>query len=176
MNIQIILCLYHSPRPSMPSLQGRSGKIYCRAVYNEKMQRHETPPFDLDEWHNTILPDISKLTGRELPQWLPAVVATEPAAGEDTARLEGELAAAHAEIKRLTGTELKGATERPPARTLVDTFGSLPEPSPVELGSLAPKGVRELRAMCKERGITIPTSATKDDLLRMLETPELAPA
>ena len=168
MKIQITLCLYHSPRPSMPSLQGRSGKIYCRAVYNEKMQRHETPPFDLDEWHNTILPDISKLTGRELPQWLPAVVVTESAAGEDTARLEGELAAAHAEIKRLAVAE----TPLAPVVRAEDPFSTLP----TNPGSLAPKVVRELRAMCKERGITIPTSATKDDLLRMLETPELAPA
>lgn len=172
MSAKIKLVTYGTARNVMPSLQGRSGRVYDRAHFTEKDMRHQTAEFDLDEFQTTILPDIAKHPN--VIKWWPVVTVAE--SGDDVKRLKEELAAAKAEIARLKSEQAN--TRTPDAFTgLVDAAGSN-EPAAQAARPLSELGHRELRAMLKERGIPLIGNPNKDDMIALLSAPkpEAAPA
>ena len=172
MSAKIKLVTYGTARNVMPSLQGRSGRVYDRAHFTEKDMRHQTAEFDLDEFQTTILPDIAKHPN--VIKWWPVVTVAE--SGDDVKRLTEELAAAKAEIARLKSEQAN--TRTPDAFTgLVDAAGSN-EPAAQAARPLSELGHRELRAMLKERGIPLIGNPNKDDMIALLSAPkpEAAPA
>lgn len=179
MSAKIKLVTYGTARNVMPSLQGRSGRVYDRAHFTEKDMRHQTAEFDLDEFQNTILPDIAKHPN--VIKWWPVVTVAE--SGDDVKRLTEELAAANAEIARLKSEIARLKSEQTNTRTpdaftgLVDAAGSN-EPAAQAARPLAELGHRELRAMMKERGIPLIGNPNKDDMIALLSAPkpEAAPA
>lgn len=172
MSAKIKLVTYGTARNVMPSLQGRSGRVYDRAHFNEKDMRHQTAEFDLDEFQDTILPDIAKHPNKM--QWWQITDIGEPS--EEVKRLTEELAAANAEIARLKSEQTN--TRTPDAFTgLVNATGAN-EPAAQAARPLTDLGHRELRAMMKERGIPLIGNPNKDDMIALLSTPkpEVAPA
>jgi len=172
MSAKIKLVTYGTARNIMPSLQGRSGRVYDRAHFNEKDMRHQTAEFDLDEFQNTILPDIAKHPNKM--QWWQITDIGEPS--EEVKRLTEELAAAKAEIARLKSEQTN--TRTPDAFTgLVNATGAN-EPAAQAARPLAELGHRELRAMMKERGIPLIGNPNKDDMIALLSAPkpDAAPA
>lgn len=168
MSAKITLCLYGTPRNAMPSLQGRSGKTYARAHFNEKEMRHETQEFDMEEWRTAIFPDIVKFPSTL--RWWP-IVAVE-ADSEEVTRLKADLAEALANIATLKTefakeqgasgvTILEGAND-----------GEIGSPVPTGAGRPLPDlKHRELRAKAKARGISIANNPTKDELIALLSDP-----
>jgi hypothetical protein len=172
MSAKIKLVTYGTARNVMPSLQGRSGRVYDRAHFNEKDMRHQTAEFDLDEFQNTILPDIAKHPN--VIKWWPVVTVAE--SGDDVKRLTEELAAAKAEIARLKSEQTN--TRTPDAFTgLVNATGAN-EPAAQAARPLTELAHRELRAMMKERGIPLIGNPNKDDMIALLSAPkpDAAPA
>lgn len=172
MSAKIKLVTYGIARNVMPSLQGRSGRVYNRAHFNEKDMRHQTAEFDLDEFQNTILPDIAKHPN--VIKWWPVVTVAE--SGDDVKRLTEELAAAKAEIARLKSEQTN--TRPPDAFTgLVNATGAN-EPAAQAARPLTELAHRELRAMMKERGIPLIGNPNKDDMIALLSAPkpDAAPA
>lgn len=179
MSAKIKLVTYGTARNVMPSLQGRSGRVYDRAHFHEKDMRHQTAEFDLDEFQNTILPDIAKHPN--VIKWWPVVAVAE--SGDDVKRLTEELAAAKAEIARLKSEIARLKSEQTNTRTpdaftgLVNATGAN-EPAAQAARPLTELGHRELRAMMKERGIPLIGNPNKDDMIALLSAPkpDAAPA
>lgn len=179
MSAKIKLVTYGIARNVMPSLQGRSGRVYNRAHFNEKDMRHQTAEFDLDEFQNTILPDIAKHPNKM--QWWQITDIGEPS--EDVKRLTEELSAAKAEIARLKSEIARLKSEQTNTRTpdaftgLVNATGAN-EPAAQAARPMTELGHRELRAMMKERGIPLIGNPNKDDMIALLSAPkpDAAPA
>lgn len=140
----------------MPTLAGRSGRQYSRAVFNAKEQRHETQPFEIEYFNNTILPDLAKMAGFGLQSWLPFIV-TEAEAPKEEPKLEPlvpDLTDAFKDLEQ----EAPAATEETPAET----------PAVSEYAS---KTFRELREIARARGLKVSNVAKKEDIIAMLNEP-----
>jgi hypothetical protein len=179
MSAKIKLVTYGTARNIMPSLQGRSGRVYDRAHFNEKDMRHQTAEFDLDEFQNTILPDIAKHPNKM--QWWQITDIGEPS--DDVKRLTEELSAAKSENARLKAEIARLKSEQTNTRTpdaftgLVNATGAN-EPAAQAARPLTELAHRELRAMMKERGIPLIGNPNKDDMIALLSAPkpDAAPA
>jgi hypothetical protein len=166
MSAKIKLCLYQHLRNSIPSLTGRSGKIYGRAHFNEREMRHETPEFDLEEYQTIIQPDLVKFPSTL--RWWPVV--TVEAGSDAEKKLKEELAAAKARIAEL---EAAAKTGDPFAGFPLAGLPVQPESAPASAEkSLADLGYRELRAKCKEQKIAVTATTTKEEMIALLSAPE----
>ena len=153
---KIILVLYGQPRPSMPTLAGRSGRQYSRAVFNAKEQRHETQPFEIEYFNTVMLPDLAKMAGFGLLSWLPYIV-TETEAPKEEPKVEPlvpDLTDAFKDLEQ----EAPAATEEAPAET----------PAVSEYAS---KTFRELREIARAKGLKVSNVAKKEDIIAMLSEP-----